>query len=117
MIVARGEIWYADLNPISGSEQGGRRPVLVVQNDAVNRFTQTVLIVPFTTNLRREALPTCVRVSRGEGGLTEDSVALGHQLRAIDISRLADRLGNVTEETMLSVEDCILFAMDLDLGS
>jgi mRNA interferase MazF len=68
MTVQRGDIWLANLNPTRGSEQAGRRPVLVFQNDAINRFTTTVLTIPLTTNLRRAALPSCVRVASGEGG-------------------------------------------------
>jgi mRNA interferase MazF len=116
MIVKRGEIWYAELNPIRGSEQAGARPVLVVQNDVVNQFTTTVLAIPLTTNLRRAALPSCVQVAAGEGGLTADSVLLCHQLRALDKSRLRDKLGEVSEETMISIETCILFTLGISLG-
>ncbi len=63
MTPKRGEIWYADLNPTRGAEQAGARPVLIVQNDSINRFTTTILAIPFTTNLRRAALPTCIQIS------------------------------------------------------
>lgn len=86
--VRRGEIWLADLNPTRGSEQAGIRPVLIFQNDLLNKYTTTVLAIPLTTNLRRAALPSCLLISKGEGGLAQDSVALGHQLRVIDRSRL-----------------------------
>ena len=76
MIVKRGEIWLADLNPIRGSAQAGVRPVLIFQSDTINRFTTTVLAIPLTTNLRRASLPSCVRISKDEGGLTNDSVPL-----------------------------------------
>lgn len=76
MTVKRGEIWLADLNPIRGSEQAGTRPVLILQNNSINRFTSTFLAIPFTTNLRRASLPTCVMIHKGEGGLSSDSVAL-----------------------------------------
>ena len=92
MIVKRGEIWLADLNPIQGSEQAGVRPVLIFQNDTISRFTTTVLAIPFTTNLRRASLPSCIRISKDEGGLTNDSVALCHQLRALDKTRLRRQL-------------------------
>jgi mRNA interferase MazF len=81
MTVGRGEIWLADLNPTRGSEQAGVRPVLIFQNDRVSRFSTTVLAIPLTTNLRRASLPTCAQISKGEGGLASDSVALCHQLR------------------------------------
>ncbi len=112
----RGEIWYADLSPTQGSEQAGRLPVLVVQNDAVNRFTTTVVVVPLTTNLRRAALPSCVQVAAGEGGLSADSVLLCHQLRALDASRLRDKLGEVSTETLTAVESCILFTLGISLS-
>jgi mRNA interferase MazF len=98
MIVQRGEIWFANLNPARGSEQAGMRPVLIFQNDAINRLTTTVLAIPFTTNLRRAALPSCVRIAQGEGGLEVDSVVLCHQLRALDKSRLQRKLGTVSHE-------------------
>lgn len=75
MTVKRGEVWLADLNPIRGSEQAGIRPVVIFQNDTINAVSVTVLAIPFTTNLRRAALPSCVRVAVGDGGLTSDSVA------------------------------------------
>jgi mRNA interferase MazF len=111
MTVKRGEVWFADLNPIRGSEQAGIRPVLIIQNDTINPFTTTVVTIPFTTNLRRAALPSCVRVAVGEGGLTSDSVALCHQLRVLDTTRLIRRLGSVSRQTMLAVERCVLFTL------
>jgi mRNA interferase MazF len=109
VIIKRGEIWWADLNPIRGSEQAGIRPVLIFQNNAVNAFTTTVLAIPLTTNLRRAKLPTSVRVNAGEGGLTSDSVILCHQLRALDTTRLQGRLGMISPNTMRAVEGCVLF--------
>lgn len=94
MTVKRGEIWLADLNPIKGSEQAGIRPVLIFQNDTISRFTTTVLAIPFTTNLRRASLPSCVRLLKDEGGLTNDSVALCYQLRALDQMRLRRKRRN-----------------------
>jgi len=92
MTVQRGDVWLANLNPIRGSEQAGIRPVLVFQNDAISRFTTTVLAIPLTTNLRRAALPSCVRVAPGEGGLESESVLLCHQLRVLDKTRLQRKL-------------------------
>ena len=113
MTVQRGEIWLANLNPTRGSEQAGIRPVLVFQNDAINRFTTTVLAIPLTTNLRRAALPSCVRVAQGEGGLESESVLLCHQLRALDKTRLQRQLGIVGPATMAAVERCVLFTMGI----
>lgn len=109
MTVSRGEIWLADLNPTQGSEQSGTRPVFIFQNNSINRFTSTFLTIPLTTNLRRASLPTCVLVRQGEGGLIKDSVALCHQLRALDGLRLKRRLGSVSEQTMSAIESRVLF--------
>lgn len=111
----RGEIWYAELNPIRGSEQAGVRPVLVIQNDTINRFTTTVISIPLTTNQRRAALPSCVQIFAGNGGLTVDSVILCHQLRALDQSRLRDKVGDVSDETVTAVETCLLFTLGISL--
>lgn len=113
MTIQRGEIWLANLNPTRGSEQAGIRPVLVFQNDVINRFTTTVLAIPLTTNLRRAALPSCVRVAQGEGGLESESMLLCHQLRALDKTRLQRRLGIVGPGTMVAVERCVLFTMGI----
>jgi mRNA interferase MazF len=113
MIVKRGEIWLADLNPTRGSEQAGIRPVLIFQNDVINKFTTTVLAIPLTTNLRRASLPSCLQISQGEGGLTSDSVALCHQLRVLDKTRLQRKLGTVNQETLLAIEDCVIFTMGI----
>jgi mRNA interferase MazF len=104
MTVSRG-----DLNPTQGSEQSGTRPVLIFQNDSINRFTSTFLTIPLTTNLRRASLPTCVLVKQGEGGLIKDSVALCHQLRVIDKLRLLRRLGTISADVMRAVESCVVF--------
>jgi mRNA interferase MazF len=113
MTVKRSEIWLADLNPTRGSEQAGTRPVLIFQNDLINKFTTTVLTIPFTTNLRRASLPSCVQVSKGEGGLDSDSVALCHQLRVLDKTRLQRKLGEVSEETMAAIETRLIFTMGI----
>lgn len=113
MIVKRGEIWLADLNPVRGSEQAGVRPVLIFQNNTINRFTTTVLAIPFTTNLRRASLPSCIRISTGDGGLTNDSVALCHQLRVLDQMRLRHKLGTVKQDTLSTIENCVLFTMGI----
>ena len=113
MTIKRGEVWFADLNPIRGSEQAGIRPVLIFQNDTINTFSTTVVTIPFTTNLRRAALSSCVRVAASEGGLSSDSVALCHQLRVLDITRLIRRLGRLNRPTMVAVERCVLFTLGI----
>src|SRR5215210_1986113 len=109
MIVKRGEIWVADLNPIRGSEQAGTRPVLIFQNNLINKYTTTILAIPLTTNLRRASLPSCMQISKGEGGLASDSVALCHQLRVLDKTRLIKRLGTVNLKILSAIESCVKF--------
>jgi mRNA interferase MazF len=113
MIVKRGDIWLADMNPVRGSEQAGMRPVLIFQNNVINKFTTTVLSIPMTTNLRRAALPSCVKIAKGEGGLANDSVALCHQLRVLDKMRLSRKLGSVTQQTIETIESCMLFTLGI----
>jgi mRNA interferase MazF len=113
MTIRRGEIWLANLNPTRGSEQTGIRPVLIFQTDLLNRFTTTVLTIPLTTNLRRASLPSCVSISREEGGLVSDSVALCHQLRVLDKSRLQRKLGTVSQQTLSAIESGMLFTMGI----
>jgi mRNA interferase MazF len=113
MIVKRGDIWLANLNPVRGSEQAGTRPVLIFQNNVINTFTTTVLTIPLTTNLRREALPSCIRIAKGEGGLAKDSVALCHQLRVLDKTRLYRKLGTIGASTLSAVDSCVLFTMGI----
>ena len=76
----RGEIWLANLNPTQGSEQAGTRPVIIFQNNIVSQFSTTTIAIPLTTNQRRASLPICLLIHQGDGGLTEDSVALCFQL-------------------------------------
>lgn len=113
MTPKRGEVWLAKLDPTQGSEQAGTRPVLVYQNDVVNRFTTTVVTIPFTTNLRRASVPSCYLVRRGDGGLTSDSVALCHQIRVLDKARLQRRLGAVEETTMTAIDSRVLFTLGI----
>ena len=113
MTVKRGEVWLADLNPTRGSEQTGTRPVLIFQNDLINQFTSTMLTIPMTTNLRRASLPSCVKISKGEGGLAKESVALCHQLRVLDKTRLQRKLGSITQKTTATIENCVLFTMGI----
>lgn len=111
----RGEIWLADLNPVRGSEQAGKRPVLVMQTNAINRFTTTILAIPFTTNLRRAALPSCIQIAATEGGLTSESVALCHQLRVLDKTRRVKKLGKITDASLEKIETCVLFTLGIKI--
>lgn len=114
MNIKRGEIWLADLNPIQGSEQAGTRPVLIFQNNILNRVTTTVLAIPLSTNLRRAELPSCVKIKKGEGGVSNDSVILCHQLRTLDKNRLRNKFGTVSQVTLAKVESCVLFTMGIE---
>ncbi|MEA3340600.1 MAG: type II toxin-antitoxin system PemK/MazF family toxin [Chloroflexota bacterium] len=108
-----GEVYLADLNPTRGSEQAGRRPVLVFQNNLINRFTRTVICIPFTTNLRRAQLPSCLLIQAREGGLARDSVLLCHQIRVLDQSRLITRLGQVSDSIMVEVKRVAAFTLGM----
>lgn len=109
----RGEVWLATLDPVRGSEQAGLRPVLIVQVDPMNEFLRTVVIVPFTTNLKWEQFPFCVLINAGEGGLHSDSVALCHQIRVCDKSRLLQRLGQLSDNSLKRVEQALRFTLGL----
>jgi mRNA interferase MazF len=112
----RGEIWEADLHPRSGSEQSGRRPVLVVSNDGFNDIAawRSVLVVPCSTSANQRARgPTAVPLRKGAGGLRKASVALCHQLTTVDRGKLLTRWGALDPESLAAVEDGIRAALDL----
>jgi mRNA interferase MazF len=113
LTVLRGELWWASLDPIVGSEQGGRRPALVLQNDDVSLFTTTVIAIPLTTNLRRSQLPSAVFVPSAGTGLPSDSVVLCHQARVLDKSRLHARIGVLPADLLHQVEYALLFTLGI----
>jgi mRNA interferase MazF len=115
MTVQRGEVWLAALNPTRGSEQGGIRPVIIFQNDTISQFTTTVIIIPLTTNLHRASLPTGLLIPSEEGGLDRNSVALCHQLRVIDRTRLQRKLGDLNPETLMTLEGKVLLTLGYQL--
>lgn len=102
--VKRGEVFYADLSPVVGSEQGGVRPVLIVQNDIGNRFSPTVIAAAITSKQDKTNLPTHIPVKAGTGGLSRDSVVLLEQIRTLDKHRLRERAGRVGAEEMRKVD-------------
>jgi mRNA interferase MazF len=104
----RGDVYLADLDPTKGSEQAGRRPVLIFEDDRLIPATLTVVVVPFTTNLKMQNLPTCVFVPAGEGGLRVDSVAIGHQIRALDKRSLLAQWGTLPLARLAEVEQAVL---------
>ena len=111
MTVRRGEIWISALDPTQGSEQAGVRPIIIFQNDTIARYTTTVISIPLTTNLRRASLPSSVFIPSGEGGLTQDSVALCHQMRVLDKTRLRNKIGEVNPELLVQLENNVLFTL------
>ncbi len=104
----RGDIFLANLDPTKGSEQAGTRPVIVFQDNRLIPATLTVLVIPLTTNLKTQKLPTCVLVPAGEGGLRQPSVALCHQMRALDKQGLIDRWGALSPDRMAEIERIVL---------
>ena len=113
--VRRGDIYYADLSPVVGSEQGGMRPVLIVQNDIGNRYSPTVIAAAITSQTGKARLPTHITLQGSGCGLTKDSVILLEQIRTIDKKRLRERMGKLDEEMMSRVDDAI--AVSFGLGT
>lgn len=113
VVVKRGDIFYADLSPVVGSEQGGVRPVLVIQNDIGNKYSPTVIIAAITSQINKAKLPTHVEISAEEYGLTKDSVILLEQIRTIDKKRLKERVGHLSDELMKKVDECIQISFGL----
>lgn len=103
-MIKRGDIYFADLNPVLGSEQGGTRPVLVVQNDKGNAHSTTVIVLCMTSRIKKRSLPTHVFLAKEETGLERASMVLCEQVRTIDAVRLMSRVGRITSEGMRRVE-------------
>lgn len=112
MQVRRGDIFFADLNPVIGSEQGGLRPVLVVQNDIGNTYSPTTIVVALTSRIKRAKLPTHVEVSKIKYNLDRDSVILCEQIRTVDKRRLKERIGELDEAAM----ELVNAALEISLG-
>jgi len=115
--VKRGDIYYADLSPVVGSEQGGVRPVLIVQNDVGNRYSPTVIAAAITSRLGKNKMPTHIDVAADRVGLTKDSVILLEQVRTIDKRRLGEKMGHLDEETMNAVNNAISVSLGLGQGT
>lgn len=105
--VKRGEIYYADLSPVVGSEQGGIRPVLIVQNDVGNRHSPTVIAAAITSKCEKNKLPTHIELNAASCGLSKDSVVLLEQIRTIDKKRLKERMGEIDTSSMTRVNDAL----------
>ena len=111
--VKRGEIYYADLSPVVGSEQGGMRPVLIVQNDVGNRHSPTVIAAAITSRLDKTKLPTHIDIIADKVGLARDSVVLLEQIRTIDKRRLGEKMGHLDDEVMSAVNEAISVSFGL----
>ena len=116
MLVKRGEIYYADLSPVVGSEQGGIRPVLIVQNDIGNRHSPTVIAAAITSRRDKAKLPTHIDVQAATCGLTKDSVVLLEQIRTLDKRRLKDRMGELDTPYMTKVDHALQVSFGLSLS-
>ena len=105
--IKRGDIYYADLSPVVGSEQGGLRPVLIVQNDVGNKYSPTVIAAAITSKIGKTKLPTHIDVVGNQVGLAKDSVILLEQIRTIDKKRLKEKMGHLDDDTMRNVNNAI----------
>ena len=112
-MVKRGDVYFADLSPVVGSEQGGVRPVLVIQNDIGNRFSPTVIIAAITAQIQKAKLPTHVEIDAKRYGFERDSVILLEQIRTIDKQRLTDKITHLDDEMMDKVDDALQVSLGL----
>lgn len=113
MIVRRGDIFYADLSPVIGSEQGGVRPVLVIQNDIGNKYSPTVIVAAITSQINKAKLPTHIEILSEDYGLSKDSVILLEQVRTVDKKRLKEKIGRLDDEQMDLVNDALIISLGL----
>ncbi len=113
MSIKRGDIYYADLSPVVGSEQGGLRPVLIVQNDVGNRYSPTVIAAAITSRVGKTKLPTHIDVYADKVGLQKDSVILLEQIRTIDKKRLGEKMGHLDDSVMSAVDEAITISFGL----
>lgn len=114
MTVRRGEIYYADLSPVVGSEQGGVRPVLIVQNDIGNSHSPTVIAAAITSRQDKSKLPTHIGINAATCGLSKDSVVLLEQIRTIDKKRLKERMGELDTPSMARINNALSISFGLD---
>ena len=116
MLIKRGDVFYADLRPVVGSEQGGIRPVVIIQNDIGNRYSPTVICAAITSKINKAKMPTHVAIQANEFVLMRDSVVLLEQIRTIDKRRLKDRICHLSYESMERVDECLMVSMGLGSG-
>ena len=114
MIIKRGDIYYADLRPVVGSEQGGVRPVLIIQNDVGNKHSPTVICAAITSKMNKAKLPTHVELNTKRCDMIRDSVILLEQLRTIDKQRLKERICHIDDELLKDVDRALMISLELD---
>lgn len=110
-MIKRGELYYADLSPVVGSEQGGIRPILIVQNDTGNKYSPTIIAAAITSQINKAKLPTHIELSANEFGLVKDSVILLEQIRTLDKKRLKEKIGELPAITMSKVNHALLISL------
>lgn len=115
MTVKRGDIYYADLSPVVGSEQGGVRPVLIVQNDVGNKYSPTVIAAAITSQKEKAKLPTHIKLESQHCGLSRDSVVLLEQIRTIDKKRLKERMGKLDDNSMHMINQALSVSFGLGI--
>src|SRR5665648_108443 len=113
MIVKRGDLYYADLSPVIGSEQGGVRPILIIQNDVGNKYSPTVIVAAITSQINKARLPTHIEITAQDFGLPKDSVVLLEQIRTIDKKRLREKIGKFDDELMRDIDDALKISIGL----
>lgn len=112
-MMKRGDVYYADLSPVIGSEQGGTRPVLIIQNNVGNKYSPTVIVVAITSKIDKSKVPTHVSIGKDKG-LTENSVALLEQIRTIDKQRLTDKITHLSDDLMKEVDESLKVSLGLN---
>lgn len=111
--IKRGDIYYADLSPVVGSEQGGVRPVLIIQNDVGNKYSPTVIAAAITSRMEKTKLPTHIDITSADAGLAKDSVVLAEQIRTLDKKRLRERIGHLDNIIMNNVDTALSVSFGL----
>ncbi len=111
--IKRGDLYYADLSPVVGSEQGGIRPVLIIQNDIGNKYSPTVIVAAITSQINKAKLPTHIEISANEYGLNKDSVILLEQIRTIDKKRLREKIGCLDKNMMVKIDNSLQISLGL----
>ena len=114
MVIKRGDIYYADLSPVIGSEQGGVRPVLVVQNDVGNKFSPTIICAAITSQINKAKMPTHIEIDAADYGLAKDSVILMEQIRTIDKRRLREKIGRLDDAVMQRVNEALAISFGIE---